>query len=51
MVPPQLLFFMDGRWERGPMPSRQWYSSAKHPPGQRSTGTFSAFSASNTSLR
>ena len=33
------------------MPLRQWYSSAKQPPGQRTFGTFSAFSAATTSLR
>jgi hypothetical protein len=27
-----------GRWSRGPTPSRQWYSSAKQPPGQRRFG-------------
>ena len=30
----------------GGEPSFQWYSSAKHPPGQRSTGICSLFSAS-----
>ena len=33
------------------MPSFQWYSSAKQPPGQRSTGMLSSFSAATTSLR
>ena len=33
------------------MPLRQWYSSAKQPPGQRTFGTLSAFSAATTSLR
>ena len=50
-TPPQLVLIIDGRLSRGPMPSRQWYSSAKQPPGQRSTGMFSAFSAATTSLR
>ena len=50
-TPPQCVLIIDGRFSRGPMPSFQWYSSAKHPPGQRSTGTFSSFSAATTSLR
>jgi hypothetical protein len=29
--------FFAGRDSRGPTPSRQWYSSAKQPPGQRNT--------------
>ena len=33
------------------MPSFQWYSSAKHPPGQRSTGILIFLSAATTSLR
>ena len=33
------------------MPLRQWYSSAKQPPGQRTFGTFRALSAATTSLR
>ena len=33
------------------MPLRQWYSSAKQPPGQRTFGTLSALSAATTSLR
>ena len=40
-TPPQWVLIMDGRFSRGPMPSFQWYSSAKQPPGQRSTGMFS----------
>ena len=36
---------------RGPVPSRQWYSSAKQPPGQRITGMCSSLSAAMTSLR
>ena len=37
-----------GRLSRGPMPSRQWYSSAKQPPGQRTSGTFIALNALST---
>ena len=51
IVPPQLLFTIFGRFSFGPMPSIQWYSSAKHPPGQRRTGTDKSFSALNTSVR
>ena len=50
-TPPQWVLIIDGRFSRGPIPSFQWYSSAKQPPGQRMTGTFSAFSAATTSLR
>ncbi len=50
-TPPQLVLIMAGRFSRGPMPSFQWYSSAKQPPGQRSTGMFRSFSAASTSLR
>ena len=50
-TPPQCVLTLRGRVARGPMPSRQWYSSAKQPPGQRSTGTPSSFSAASTSLR
>jgi hypothetical protein len=42
---------MDGRFSRGPIPSFQWYSSAKQPPGQRRTGMFSSLSAATTSFR
>jgi hypothetical protein len=38
MTPPQLGLSVTVRC--GPMPLRQWYSSAKHPPGQRTFGTF-----------
>jgi hypothetical protein len=38
-------------FSRGPIPSLQWYSSAKQPPGQRSTGIESCFSAATTSFR
>ena len=38
VTPPQWVLTMVGRCSRGPMPSFQWYSSAKHPPGQRSIG-------------
>ncbi len=50
-TPPQWVLIIAGRFSRGPMPSRQWYSSAKQPPGQRSTGMLNAFSAATTSLR
>src|SRR6185503_14261857 len=50
-TPPQLELERRGRLSRGPMPSRQWYSSAKQPPGQRRTGTCSSFRAASTSLR
>ena len=50
-TPPQWVLIIDGRFSRGPMPSFQWYSSAKQPPGQRSTGMFSSLSAATTSLR
>src|SRR5271157_3281352 len=49
VTPPQLGLRVTVRW--APMPFRQWYSSAKQPPGQRTFGTFSAFSAATTSLR
>ena len=49
VTPPQLGLRVTARW--GPMPFRQWYSSAKHPPGQRTFGTLSALSAATTSLR
>ena len=48
-VPPQLLLTVTLRF--GPIPPRQWYSSAKQPPGQRTTGTLIARSAATTSLR
>src|ERR1700742_4145997 len=50
-TPPQCVLIIFGRRSRGPMPSRQWYSSAKHPPGQRTTGTCNSLSAATTSLR
>ena len=50
-TPPQWVLIIAGRFSRGPMPSFQWYSSAKQPPGHRSTGMFSALSAATTSLR
>src|SRR6186713_1569963 len=34
VTPPQFVLTILGRWLRGPIPSRQWYSSAKQPPGQ-----------------
>ena len=49
ITPPQFGLSVTGRC--GPMPLRQWYSSAKQPPGQRTFGTLSAFSAATTSLR
>ena len=50
-VLPQLLFTSFLRSDCGPLPSIQWYSSPKQPPGQRSTGTFRALKASSTSVR
>ena len=49
VTPPQLGLRPTARG--GPMPLRQWYSSAKHPPGHRTFGTLSALSAATTSLR
>ena len=46
-TPPQCVLTIGCR--SGPMPFSQWYSSAKHPPGQRTTGTLIARSASTTS--
>lgn len=48
---PQCVFTIAGRCFFGPMPSIQWYSSAKQPPGQRRFGMFKARSASTTSSR
>ena len=48
---PQCVLIIAGRLSRGPMPSIQWYSSAKQPPGQRSTGMSSFLRASTTSVR
>jgi hypothetical protein len=31
VTPPQWVLILTGRLARGPMPSRQWYSSAKQP--------------------
>ena len=50
-TPPQVVLIIGTRLSRGPTPSVQWYSSAKHPPGQRSTGTCKVRSAATTSLR
>ena len=50
VTPPQFGLSVTARFG-GPMPLRQWYSSAKHPPGQRTLGTFSALSAATTSFR
>ena len=49
VTPPQ--FGLSVTALRGPMPLRQWYSSAKQPPGQRTFGTRRALSAATTSLR
>ena len=49
VTPPQAGLRVTAR--RGPMPLRQWYSSAKQPPGQRTFGTLSTLSAATTSLR
>ncbi len=51
VTPPHQLLTIEGRFDRGPMPSFQWYVSAKQPPGHRSTGIFSFLSAATTSLR
>ena len=51
MTPPQFGLSVTVRRPAGPMPLRQWYSSAKQPPGHRTFGTFSALSAATTSLR
>ena len=48
---PQWVLTMDGRSSGGAMPSFQWYSSAKHPPGQRSTGILVRLRVSTTSER
>jgi len=48
---PQFVLTIRGRPARGPMPSRQWYSSAKQPPGQRRFGMSSSRSACMTSWR
>src|ERR1019366_1033099 len=49
VTPPQLGLRVTDRC--GPMLLRQWYSSAKQPPGQRTFGTFMVFKAPTTSLR
>ena len=41
VTPPQFGFNVTDRSR--PMPLRQWYSSAKQPPGQRTFGTLIAF--------
>ena len=51
MTSPQVALSVAGRCAAGPMPLRQWYSSAKQPPGQRTFGAFRSFSAATTSLR
>lgn len=48
---PQWVLTRDGRCARGPIPSRQLYSSAKQPPGHRSTGISNGRRASTTSVR
>src|SRR6476646_7902066 len=50
VTPPHHTFTIFGRFDFSPMPSFQWYVSAKQPPGQRSTGIFNFFKASITSL-
>ena len=50
-TPPQFVLTMRLRVSFGPMPSFQWYSSAKQPPGQRSTGMRIFRSASTMSVR
>ena len=49
-TPPQFVLTMRFLVSCGPTPSFQWYSSAKQPPGQRSTGTRMCRSASTTSV-
>ena len=51
VTPPQFGLRVTGRDAAGPMPFRQWYSSAKQPPGHRTFGTLIARSAATTSLR
>src|SRR5689334_16062219 len=51
ITPPQFGFSVAGRAFAGPTPLRQWYSSAKQPPGQLTFATLSALSAATTSLR
>src|SRR5690554_2752305 len=50
-TPPQWVLIILGRSSRGPMPSIQWYSSAKHPPGQRKLGMLMSYNACTTSSR
>jgi hypothetical protein len=51
VTPPQWVFTIMGRCALGPMPSIQWYSSAKPPPGQRRMGMLTLRSAATMSLR
>jgi hypothetical protein len=51
ITPPHAELRVAGRCAVGPIPLRQWYWSAKQPPGQRTLGTFNARSAVTTSLR
>src|SRR5690606_40367909 len=51
VTPPHQVFTMVGLSFFGPIPSFQWYVSAKHPPGQRRFGILSFLSASTTSVR
>src|ERR1017187_2252636 len=51
VTPPHAELSGAGRCPAGPTPLRQWYSSAKQPPGQRTLGTFNARRAVTTSLR
>src|SRR6478609_6634205 len=50
VTPPQKTLTIEGRSFLGPIPSFQWYVSAKQPPGQRNTGTFNSLNASTTSF-
>src|ERR1035438_5346024 len=50
-TPPHAELSLAGRFSAGPIPLRQWYWSAKQPPGQRTLGTLSSRSAETTSFR
>src|SRR5688572_10518027 len=50
-TPPQCVLIIFGLFARSPIPSLQWYSSAKHPPGQRRFGILILRSASTISVR
>src|SRR5688572_28295755 len=51
VTPPHQRLTMVGRLSFGPIPSFQWYESAKQPPGHRRFGIINFFRASTTSLR